>query len=122
MTRLDFAKNPAQISKVCYNVYELNQRYIEGNSSMNKRFLTVALVFMMVFLAACKPTGSQSDPNSAQNLQPSITGFRTQNLDVGATAILTSAAGGSAVTGNIPLAAAIQRGDALLQCLQDTGS
>jgi hypothetical protein len=94
---------------------------MEGKSSMNK-LLTIALILMMVFLAACKPTGSQSDPNSAQNLQPSITGFRTQNLDVGVDAILTSAAGGSLVTGNVPLAAAIQRGDALLECLQNTGS
>jgi hypothetical protein len=89
---------------------------------MNKRLLTIILVLLTVFLAACKSNDSSSDTGSAQNLQPSITGFRTQDLDVGADAILTSAAGGSLATGNVPLAAAIQRGDALLQCLQETGS
>lgn len=89
---------------------------------MNKRLLTIVVVIFALFVAACQPTGTRDDQGSAQNLQPALTGFRTQDLDVGADAILTTAAGGSLATGNVPLAAAIQRGDALLQCLQNTGS
>lgn len=89
---------------------------------MNKRIMAIVVLLLAVFLAACQTSGTRDDTGSAQNLQPAITGFRTEDLDVGVDAILTTAAGGSLATGNLPLVAAIQRGDALLQCLQDTGS
>ena len=89
---------------------------------MNKRMMAIVLLLLAVFLAACQSNDSRNDAGSAQNLQPALTGFRTQDLDVGVDAILTTAAGGSLATGNIPLAAAIERGDAMLQCLQETGS
>lgn len=89
---------------------------------MKKPIFIIVLLALSVFLAACQTDDSRSDASSAQNVQPSLTGFRTQDLDTGVDAILTTAAGGSLATGNVPLVAAIQRGDALLQCLQDTGS
>jgi hypothetical protein len=89
---------------------------------MNKRMMAIVLLLLGVFLAACQPKGTSGDTGSAQSLQPSIAGFRTENLDTGLDAILTTAAGGSLATGNVPLVVAIQRGDAMLQCLQDTGS
>lgn len=79
---------------------------------------------MMIALAlvACETGDSATDALSAQNQQPAITGYQTTDLDVAGDAILATAAGSAVATGNVPLVAAIQRGDALLQCLQDTGA
>lgn len=90
---------------------------------MSKRFLMMAmLVVTALLLVACDTTGTTEDVTSAQNLQPSIAGFTTTDLDTGLDAIAISAGTSAAVTGNIPLAAAVERANSLLQCLQDTGS
>ena len=59
---------------------------------------------------------------SAQNQQPALVGYETTDLDVAADALLVAAGGAAVTTGNVAMAAAIQRADALLQCLQDTGA
>lgn len=88
---------------------------------MNKRLL--ALISILIFvLVACDTNDQASDALSAQNQQPALEGFQTTDLDVAADAVLVTAAGSAVTTGNVPLAAAIQRADALLGCLQDTGS
>lgn len=89
---------------------------------MDKRFLIIGVLVAAVLLVGCQTTGSRQDPTSAQNMQPAIQGFTTTDLDTGLDAIALSAGTGAAVTGNVPLAAAIERANSLLQCLQDTGS
>jgi predicted small secreted protein len=89
---------------------------------MDKRLLTLALLVVALLLVACEPQGTAEDVTSAQNFQPAIAGYTTTNLDTGLDAIALSAGTGALATGNIPLAAAIERADSLLQCLQDTGS
>jgi hypothetical protein len=89
---------------------------------MNKRFIMLILMVAALLLAACQPKGSEEDVTSAQNLQPAIAGFTTTNLDTGVDAIALSAGTGAIATGNLPLAAAIERANSLLQCLQDTGA
>jgi len=88
---------------------------------MSKRILALITILMLV-LVACDTTGDASDATSAQNQQPALEGFQTTDLDVAADAVLTTAAGASAASGNAALFAALQRADALLQCLQDTGA
>jgi len=86
------------------------------------RLLTLVMTIILV-LVACEPsTDTATDDLSAQNQQPSLIDYQTTDLDVASDALLVAAGGSAVATGNAPLAAAIQRGDALLQCLQDTGS
>lgn len=89
---------------------------------MNKRLLIILVLVSAMLLAACKPKGTAGDANSAQNLQPSIPGFTTTNLDTAVDAISLSAGTSALATGNIALSAAIERANSLLQCLQDTGA
>ncbi|MGB7341608.1 MAG: hypothetical protein WBC91_22115 [Phototrophicaceae bacterium] len=88
---------------------------------MQTRLLTLITILMIV-LVACESNDQASDSLSAQNQQPALVGYETTDLDMAADAILGSAAGTALVGGNVPLSLAIQRADALLQCLQDTGS
>lgn len=88
------------------------------------RLRLLALITIIAFvLVACEPSGdTTTDALSAQNQQPALVGYQTTDLDVAGDALLAAAGGSAVATGNVPLAAAIQRGDALLQCLQDTGA
>ncbi|MEM9951235.1 MAG: hypothetical protein AAF846_06540 [Chloroflexota bacterium] len=88
---------------------------------MQTRLLTLIIILTMV-LVACETTDSSTDALSAQNQQPAIVGFQTTDLDTAADAILTTTAGAAVTTGNVPLAVTIQRADALLDCLQETGA
>lgn len=88
---------------------------------MQTRLLTLITVLMIV-LVACESNDQASDSLSAQNQQPALVGYETTDLDMAADAILGSAGGAALASGNVPLVAALQRADALLQCLQDTGS
>ncbi|MEL6402951.1 MAG: hypothetical protein AAFR81_01195 [Chloroflexota bacterium] len=88
-----------------------------------RKTLLLLIVLVAGVLVACEPTGDDAtDDLSAQNLQPALTGYQTTDLDVATDALFTAAGGAATVSGNVPLVAAIQRGDALLGCLQDTGS
>lgn len=90
---------------------------------MSKRFLVMAmLVVTALLLVACDTTGTTEDVTSAQNLQPTIAGFETTDLDTGLDAIALSAGTGALATGNVPLSLAIERANSLLECLQETGS
>jgi len=88
---------------------------------MSTRLLTLITIMMMV-LVACETGDTASDTLSAQNQQPALVGYETTDLDIAADALLTAAGGTAVATGNAPMALGIQRADALLQCLQDTGS
>lgn len=89
---------------------------------MNKRLLIVLMILLALVLVACDTQGTKEDATSAQNLQPSVAGFTTTDLDTGLDAIALSAGTGAAASGNLPLAAAIERANSLLQCLQDVGA
>ena len=88
---------------------------------MKHRLIGIMLILALV-LVACETADDANDTLSAQNQQPALVGFQTTDLDIAGDALLAAAGGTAITTGNIPLAAAIQRGDALLQCLQDTGA
>ena len=88
---------------------------------MQHRLLALIMILAMV-LVACETTDDAGDTLSAQNQQPALVGYQTTDLDIAGDALLAAAGGTAVTTGNIPLAAAIQRADALLQCLQDTGA
>lgn len=88
---------------------------------MNIRFLMIVLAAFA--LAACNPTGdTSSDATSAQNLQPALTGYQVQNVDNVLDAFATTAGAGAVASGNVPLAATIERVNTLLQCMQDVGA
>lgn len=88
---------------------------------MQQRLLALIMILAMI-LVACETTDDAGDTLSAQNQQPALVGYQTTDLDIAGDALLAAAGGTAVTTGNIPLAAAIQRADALLQCLQDTGA
>lgn len=88
---------------------------------MSTRLLTLITIMIMV-LVACDTGDTANDTLSAQNQQPALVGYQTTDLDVAADSVLATAGGAALTTGNAPLALAMQRADALLQCLQDTGS
>lgn len=88
---------------------------------MRQRLLALIIILAFV-LVACETSDQASDTLSAQNQQPALVGFQTTDLDIASDALLTAAGGTAITTGNVPLALAIQRADALLQCLQDTGA
>lgn len=88
---------------------------------MSTRLLAL-ITILAIILVACETNDQATDALSAQNQQPALTGYQTTDLDIAGDALLAAAGGSAVATGNVPLAAAIQRGDALLQCLQDTGS
>jgi hypothetical protein len=86
------------------------------------------LIFAIFALSACNfgttaPTGdSASDPQSAQNMLPNLTGYNRTDADSITNAI--TAAGGSAslISGNVPAAALISRIDTMIQCYQEVGA
>lgn len=88
---------------------------------MRIRLLMMMLAVFVV--AACQPTGdSSSDRAAAQNLQPALSGYQVQNVDNVLDAFAATTGTTAIGTGNIPLAATIERVNSLLQCLQDVGA
>lgn len=91
---------------------------------MIKRVMTFAV--LMLALAACsglsnQTSGSANDPQSAQRLLPTISGFTSTDARNITDAL--SAVGGSAslVTGNPLIAGAIAEIDSVMSCLQNVG-
>jgi hypothetical protein len=87
------------------------------------RKLGMLALGLSVMLAACTPTGDTSnDAASAQNLQPNISGYNITNSNSITDALTTAGAGAALASGNAPVAAAIAKAEAVLQCMQDTGA
>ncbi|MCS6835618.1 MAG: hypothetical protein NZ750_06345 [Anaerolineae bacterium] len=84
-----------------------------------KRILLLVLVLL---LAACQPQGSAADAAAAQRYLPNIIGYTASSADSIVSAITAAGAGGALTSGNVPLAAAISRADAVYQCLKNTGA
>ncbi len=83
------------------------------------RYILLVALFV---LAACQPQGSASDAAAAQRYLPNIIGYTASAADSLVSAITAAGAGGALTTGNVPLAAAIGRADAVYQCLKNTGA
>ena len=89
---------------------------------MRKILMIPALVLMLVVASACQTIGTANDATSAQRFLPNIAGYTATDADNLVDAITTAGAGAALTTGNIPAIAAIERADAVIQCLQETGS
>lgn len=91
---------------------------------MSYRILVLVLaIFAALGLAACQPPqGTSSDAQAAQSLLPNIVGYTRSDSNSIVSAITAAGAGAALTTGNAPLAAGIARAEAVVQCLQGTGS
>ncbi|MCB9460898.1 MAG: hypothetical protein H6670_14695 [Anaerolineaceae bacterium] len=88
-----------------------------------RKFVTIpVLVLMLIVASACQTIGTANDATSAQRFLPNIVGYTATDADSLVDAITTAGAGAALTSGNIPAIAAIQRADAMIQCLQETGS
>lgn len=84
--------------------------------------LTITLIIAALALAACDTGDSATDPTSAQSLQPSPNGFSREVANDIVEDFAMVAAAGSGATGNIPVAAALERIGTALECLEDAGA
>lgn len=83
----------------------------------------ILALFLSFALAACGDNNqTKNDTNAAQRLLPTINGYTATDADSLVDAVTAAGAGASLTTGNLPLAAAIARGETVLQCLQDKGA
>jgi hypothetical protein len=89
---------------------------------LRKTILLLGVALLAVFLAACETTDSASDPAAAQSVQPNLAGYDVQTTDNYSDALAAVAGTGALATGNIPLAAGIERVGTALECLQDVGA
>ncbi len=89
---------------------------------LRKSVLLLGVVLLAVVLAACETGDSASDSASAQNVQPNIEGYTIQTFDNYSDALAAVAGTGALASGNIPLAAGIERLSTALECLQDVGA
>lgn len=90
---------------------------------MRKQLLWIGILTLMLAMVACRDTNdTANDAASAQSLQPSLAGFQVQNADNILDSFATAAGTGALTTGNVPLAATIERANTLIQCLQDAGA
>ena len=89
---------------------------------MRQSKILVLLMVLALALAACQTSDTNNQATSAQSLQPTITGFRVESGDNVIQTFTTTVATGSLATGNVPLAAAIERVGTALTCLTDAGA
>jgi hypothetical protein len=89
---------------------------------MRQSKVLVMLMVLVLALAACQTSDTANQATSALSLQPTITGFRTQDGNNIVQTFTTTVAGGTLATGNVPLAAAIERVSTALACLTDAGA
>lgn len=89
---------------------------------MRKALFLIGLMTMALLLAACETGDSAADPESAQNLQPPLNGFDQEVANDLLENFAAIAGTGSAATGNIPAAAALERINSTLTCLEDVGA
>jgi len=89
---------------------------------LRKTVLFLGVALLAVFLAACETTDTASDPASAQNVQPNLAGYDVQTTDNYADALAAVGGTSALATGNVALAAGIERLGTTLECLQDVGA
>jgi hypothetical protein len=85
----------------------------------------VGLLLTILLLAACTMTATgdtANDAASAQNFLPNIPGYNMTEASSITDALTTAGVGGSLLTGNIPLAALVNRLDAMMTCYQGVGA
>ncbi len=82
------------------------------------------LIVILSLIAACAPNTSQTanDPVAAQQLMPNIVGYAANDVTDVVAALSTAASAASLAGGNLPVAGALNRADALLRCLQERGA
>lgn len=89
---------------------------------LRKSVLLLGVLVLAVLLAACETEDSADDSASAQNVQPNLTGYTIQTFDNYSDALAAVAGTGALASGNLPLAAGIERLSTALECLQDVGA
>lgn len=94
----------------------------EREMQMRKSLLVVLMIVVALILVACETADTSTQATSAQSLQPNITGFRIEEGDNVVQSFANVVAGATAVTGNVPLAATIERVNATIACLGDVGA
>jgi hypothetical protein len=84
----------------------------------------IFLIVLVVWAAACTPNTSQTanDPAAAQQLMPNIVGYTANEVTDVVAALSTAATAASLAGGNLPVAGALNRAEALLRCLQERGA
>lgn len=87
-------------------------------------FRTIALLLALSVAASCIPNTNQTanDPLAAQQLMPNIIGYTANEVTDVVTALSTAATAASLAGGNLPVAGALNRAEALLRCLQERGA
>jgi hypothetical protein len=91
-------------------------------TQMRKSILLISLLVMALMLVACDTGDTSTQTTSAQSLQPNLTGFSVQDGSNIVETFANTVAAGSAATGNIPLAATLERVGTTLECLTDVGA
>lgn len=89
---------------------------------MRKSILLVIMLVMAFTLAGCKTSDTNNQATSAQTLQPNFTGFRIEQGDDVIQTYARTVATGAMATGNVPVAAAVERVGTALACLADAGA
>lgn len=78
---------------------------------------------VILLVSACSNNNQTSnDPVAAQQLLPNIAGYTATDANSLVSALTTAGAGAMLAQGNLPVAAAIARGETILQCLQGKGA
>jgi hypothetical protein len=89
-----------------------------------KKLWTVCITLVLALaVSACGETGdSESDSAAAQNVQPVISGYTATNVDNVVDAFSAGLGASALASGNVPLAATIERVNTSLSCLEGTGA
>lgn len=89
---------------------------------MNKPLIMGMMIVLALVLASCDTGDSATDTTSAQNLQPSVTGYDVYETGNVIDTVSNAAGAAALTTGNVPLAAAIERSGTIIECLEDRGA
>lgn len=84
--------------------------------------LLICSFLLALVLVACTTEDSSTDTTSAQSLQPAPNGFSQEVANDAVEDFAAVVAAGSGVTGNVPLAAGLERARTTLDCLEDVGA
>jgi len=89
---------------------------------MNRTLLIVSLMIASLVLAACDTGDTAQDTAAAQNFQPNFSGYEITDADNLVDAVTASTGAGALASGNVALAAAMERANTTLACLQERGA
>jgi hypothetical protein len=90
---------------------------------MGKTGLCLILTILLTACSMVASTGdTASDPAAAQQFLPTISGYTMTEADSITDALTAAGVGGSLLTGNAPLAAAVAKIDDMIQCYQNVGA